>query len=175
MDVGRIRKYAFQQIGTWNSSAFKSNNTNSLLLNRNSRPQFGIESFGNVIYKPTMSECGRCRLGEYHEPVQSSCCGTCKPCLGQMYSNDSVATACRNCSTTGQMWGNNPFGGSTQLCGFTRGVSLFYTSMVYCCYGGINPWTYYHMYSFAHLCKVLEFSLLVIWVAFNSSIHCNTK
>ena len=112
MDVGRIRKYTFQQIGTWNSSALNNNNTNSLLLNRNSRPQFGMDSVGNVIYKPTMSECGRCRLGEYHEPVQSSCCGTCKHCLGQMYSNDSVATACRNCSTTGEMWGNNPLGGS---------------------------------------------------------------
>ena len=112
MDVHRIRKYKFQRIGTWNSSVFNNKNKNFLLLNRKIRPQFGMDRFGNVVYKPTVSECGKCRLGEYHEPVQSSCCGMCNPCLGQMYSNDSVATACRNCSTTGEMWGNNPLRGS---------------------------------------------------------------
>ena len=44
--------------------------------------------------------------------MKSSCCGICELCLGRMYSNESLAPACRNCSTTGEMWGNNPLTGS---------------------------------------------------------------
>ena len=106
------KEYKFVSIGNWDSSALNDTSRNTLQLNTSATLQFGVNGVGDVLYELTISECGKCRPGKYHKPVKSSCCGICELCLGRMYSNESLAPACRNCSTTGEMWGNNPLTGS---------------------------------------------------------------
>ena len=57
------------------------------------------------------SHCSRCQPGQYQTPVQSSCCGTCNPCLGQYFSNWSLALNCSACDA--DSWGNAPLVGSS--------------------------------------------------------------
>jgi len=120
------KEYKFVSIGNWDSSALNDTSRNTLQLNTSATLQFGVNGVGDVLYELTISECGKCRPGEYHKPVQSSCCGVCELCLGHMYSNESIAPACRNCSTTGEMWGNNPLTGSDD-CVASPEVSLSLT------------------------------------------------
>ena len=72
-----------------------------------------LDELGEAIVQPTESHCGRCEPGEYLREVPSSCCGLCEPCLGQNFSNSSSATECLNCSSFGDLWGNNPTTGSS--------------------------------------------------------------
>ena len=125
-DSGGNREFEFVRIGTWSSSAVNDTNVNALQLNTNATLQFGLNGVKDVLYELTLSECGKCRPGEYHKAVQSSCCGICEPCLGRMYSNESLAPACRDCSITGEMWGNNPLTGSDD-CVASPEVSLTLT------------------------------------------------
>ena len=69
--------------------------------------QFGLNATGGTVFTLPVTKCDRCDPGQFLNP-DSSCCGTCHPCTGQQYSNDSFS---RNCSTCDKfMWGNNPTG-----------------------------------------------------------------
>ena len=69
--------------------------------------QFGLIAARDTVSMPPVTKCKRCDPGQFLNP-DSSCCGTCHPCTGQQYSNDSFS---RNCSTCDKfMWGNNPTG-----------------------------------------------------------------
>ena len=98
-------------IGTWNSMNY--NNTNFLHINNSVGIHFGVGKAGKAILQSTESHCGICKPGEYLRNVPSSCCGLCEPCLGQNFSNASFSIQCSNCSTFGDMWGNNPTSGSS--------------------------------------------------------------
>ena len=50
--------------------------------------------------------------GTYHRQVPQSCCGICKPCKGELYSNQTGADECNNCGNFGYHWGINPLNGS---------------------------------------------------------------
>ena len=125
-DSGGNREFEFVRIGTWSSSAVNDTDVNALQLNTNPTLQFWLNGVKDVLYELTLSECGKCRPWEYHKAVQSSCCGICELCLGRMYSNESLAPACRDCSITGEMWGNNPLTGS-DYCVASPEVSLTLT------------------------------------------------
>ena len=111
-DVGTSREFDFYQVGIWDSSVSNDSQQAALQLNTTTAFQFGLNSSGNVAYTPQDSQCTVCTRGQYHQPVVSSCCGTCQPCLRQNYSDDSTASSCKNCSEFGDMWGNNPTEGS---------------------------------------------------------------
>ena len=69
--------------------------------------KFGLIAARGTVSMPPVTKCKRCDPGQFLNP-DSSCCGTCHPCTGQQYSNDSFS---RNCSTCDKfMWGNNPTG-----------------------------------------------------------------
>ena len=69
--------------------------------------QFGLNAIGGTVSTPLVTKCKRCDPGQFLNP-DISCCGTCHPCTGQQYSNDTFS---RNCSTCDKfMWGNNPTG-----------------------------------------------------------------
>ena len=69
--------------------------------------QFGLFAARGTVSMPPVTMCKWCDPGQFLNP-DSSCCGTCHPCTGQQYSNDSFS---RNCSTCDKfMWGNNPTG-----------------------------------------------------------------
>lgn len=101
-------------IGTWktNGSTLEDNSLGVLQLYESAMLQFGSDSNGQAILSPSVSECGRCTPGYYHEPVISSCCGVCMPCLGETYSDQNQAPSCKNCSDLGELWGNDPLQGS---------------------------------------------------------------
>ena len=111
-DVGTSHEFDFYQVGIWDSSVSNDFRLEALQLNTTMTFQFGLNSSGNVAYSPQDSQCTVCTRGQYHQPVVSSCCGTCLPCLRQNYSDDPTASSCKNCSEFGEMWGNNPTEGS---------------------------------------------------------------
>ena len=100
--------YNLSSIGVWNSS---NNRSNALQIHTN--PQYGIDISDNLISGPIRSECGVCSPGQYRRQVEDSCCGLCEKCLGELFSNNSRATQCSNCSMYGEMWGDNSTEGST--------------------------------------------------------------
>ncbi len=107
--------YFFQSVGVWDSSIAAENLSNgseeqALQIKTSMTLQFGVGADNNVIYNPQTSVCGRCSAGEYRRQIQSSCCGTCDPCIGQNYSVDPLATSCLVCREG--YWGNNPLEGS---------------------------------------------------------------
>ncbi len=115
MPTGNGLSYFFQSVGVWDSSIAAGNLSNSseeqaLQLNAGMTLQFGLGADNDIIYNPQTSVCGRCSAGEYRRQVQSSCCGTCDPCIGQNYSVDPLATSCLVCREG--YWGNNPLEGS---------------------------------------------------------------
>ena len=110
--VGTSREFDFYQVGIWDSSVSNDSQQAALQLSTTTAFQFGFNSSGNVAYSPQESQCTVCTRGQYHQPVVSSCCGTCLPCLRQNYSDDPTASSCKNCSEFGEMWGNNPTEGS---------------------------------------------------------------
>ena len=103
------------KIGTWNSMRNSGNSyvTEYLHIYDDIQIHFGVDELGEAIVQPTESQCGRCEHGEYLREVPSSCCGLCEPCLGQSFSNSSSTTECLNCSSLGDLWGNNPTTGSS--------------------------------------------------------------
>ena len=111
-DVSTSRQFDFYQVGIWDSSVSNDSQQAALQLNTTIAFHFGLNSSGNIAYSPQDSQCTVCTRGQYHQPVVSSCCGTCLPCLRQNYSDDPTASRCKNCSEFGEMWGNNPTEGS---------------------------------------------------------------
>ena len=108
VDSGGVMDFSYQTVGLWDSSVIGGEflNLNEDML------QFGLDDSGNIVQDPPISQCGNCVQGRHLRVIQSSCCGVCEPCLGQNYSNDSLAPSCVSCSELGEMWGNNPTTGS---------------------------------------------------------------
>ena len=71
--------------------------------------QFGIDSSGQPLLTYE-SQCQQCEIGHVKRNVQSSCCGTCSPCLGRNYTNTTTSSECSTCPD--DMWGNKPLVGS---------------------------------------------------------------
>ena len=70
---------------------------------------FGQAGKGGEI----VSQCTRCGPGSIFVRVQGSCCGTCRPCLG-----NSSASGNNSCTSCGEyQWGNEPLIGSTSCIG----------------------------------------------------------
>ena len=110
--VGMSHEFDFYQVGIWDSSVSNDSQLAALQFNTGVVFEFGLNSSGNIVSRPQDSQCTVCTRGQYHQPVVSSCCGTCLPCLRQNYSDDPTASSCKNCSELGEMWGNNPTEGS---------------------------------------------------------------
>lgn len=99
--------HRFKNIGVWN-------NNESFTFDLRTPPQFGIDAHNRTIHIPVHSRCNQCKPGQFMRNINSSCCGFCDVCLGQLFSNTSEATECMNCSVRGHnMWGNDPTTGST--------------------------------------------------------------
>ncbi|XP_064387120.1 metabotropic glutamate receptor 3-like isoform X2 [Halichondria panicea] len=110
---GDIRNgdYFFSRAGIWDSSVLNDSNLEALSIVDMQSLQFGIDNSTNSIRRqPQISQCGRCEVGEYRRIVQSSCCGTCDPCVGGNYSSNPMGLQCLQCG--GETWGNNPLVGS---------------------------------------------------------------
>ena len=99
------KTYRLDTVAHWDSTS-----ENHLRFYQDKRPQFGIDSSGEVLFK-FESQCKECDPGFIKRLVVSSCCGTCDPCLGPNYTNSTSSTECEICPDT--MWGNNPVNGST--------------------------------------------------------------
>ncbi len=97
--------HKFTTIGTWENG--------SLAFDSSTPAQFGLDNNGQPMFSPVQSQCQSCAPGQYVRKINASCCGLCDDCLGQMFSNNSEAAWCLNCSMYGEMWGNNPITGST--------------------------------------------------------------
>ena len=98
--------YEFVSIGRWTDSGDQNRHT----LFPDTTIQFGINQTSGEPLLSVESQCQRCPSGNFQVPVQSSCCGTCSPCLGKNYTNSSTNTECSICSD--DEWGNNPLTGS---------------------------------------------------------------
>ena len=61
------------------------------------------------------SQCQICSPGFIKRKVISSCCGTCDPYLGQMYTDTTSSTECQTCPQ--YMWGYDPLNGSNGCVG----------------------------------------------------------
>ena len=113
-EVDGRREYQFVSVGTWDSSVTNDSNLEALNLIERVQRQFGLDDSGNILLQPLISQCTRCDPGQVSRILPSSCCGICEPCLGQTFSNDTLATSCINCSMFGMdYWGNIPMEGST--------------------------------------------------------------
>ena len=88
--VGK-KEYAFVRAGTWDGSVTNDSSLQALTLNDSQTLQFGINNDKSIRFVPQPSQCGRCEVGQHRRVVQSSCCGLCEPCLGQMYSTDPMS------------------------------------------------------------------------------------
>ena len=108
VDSGGVTDFSYQTVGLWDSSVIGGE---FLKLNEDML-QFGLDDLGNIVQDPPISQCRNCAQGQYLKVIWLSCCGVCKPCLGQNYSNDPLAPSCVSCSELGDMWGNNPTTGS---------------------------------------------------------------
>ena len=80
-----------------------------LTFTQNLEFQFSVDENGAPM-RVFESQCQSCPVGQVNQKVQSSCCGTCRPCLGQNYTNSTTSTECSLCSV--YSWGNNPLNGS---------------------------------------------------------------
>ena len=77
----------------------------------NETAQFGYnEESGSILYQ-FESQCKACNIGYVKRKVISSCCGSCDPCLGRNYTNNTLSTTCDVCPDS--MWGNDPLHGSS--------------------------------------------------------------
>ncbi len=97
--------YSLENIGMWNSEfqAFD--------VSQGTPVQF-FDSSGAIIPEAVSSACSSCAPGQYIRRIDSACCGLCDSCLGELFSNSSLASNCSNCSEYGEMWGNIPTVGS---------------------------------------------------------------
>ena len=89
----------------WNGTK----NGSHLQFASNITHQFGINAAGQPLLS-LESQCQQCEPGNVIHAVQSSCCGTCSPCLGQNYTNTTTSLECSTCPD--DMWGNKPLVGS---------------------------------------------------------------
>ena len=76
----------------------------------NETAQFGIDQESGSILYQFKSQCKACAIGYVKRKVISSCCGSCDPCLGRNYTNNTLSTSCDVCPDN--MWGNDPLHGS---------------------------------------------------------------
>ena len=90
---------------------------------------------GQPPYRPrsnvTWTEC---QPGTYSElELASNSSDECRPCLRELFSNDTAATSCRNCSEIDPTtWGNSPLNGSTS-CVPLEQVYLSPTNWLFIC------------------------------------------
>ena len=103
--------YRLQKVGIWeNNNSYNVSGLGKVNFYNYSSLQFGLDETGNALHQPHYPHCGRCNPGYFIKPAFSSCCGVCKPCQGQLFSNDTQATSCSTCDKF--TWGNNPIQGS---------------------------------------------------------------
>ena len=76
----------------------------------NETAQFGIDQESGSILYQFKSQCKACAIGYVKRKIISSCCGSCDPCLGRNYTNNTLSTSCDVCPDN--MWGNDPLHGS---------------------------------------------------------------
>ena len=102
-------EFVFKRVGVWDS--MNGSSLNSLQFSPETSFQFGFDSTSEHVFtSPPVSRCGRCSPGQFRRLVQSSCCGFCDPCLGELFSSDPLALNCSKCEN--ESWGNNPMNGS---------------------------------------------------------------
>ena len=102
-------EFVFKSVGLWDS--MNGSILNSLQFSPETPFQFGFDSASEHVFtSPPVSRCGRCSPGQFRRLVQSSCCGFCDPCLGELFSSDPLALNCSKCEN--ESWGNNPMNGS---------------------------------------------------------------
>ena len=77
----------------------------------NETAQFGHDQKSGSILYQFKSQCKACNIGYVKRKVISSCCGSCDPCLGRNYTNNTLSTTCDMCPDS--MWGNDPLHGSS--------------------------------------------------------------
>ena len=77
----------------------------------NETAQFGHDQESGSILYQFKSQCKACNIGYVKRKVISSCCGSCDPCLGRNYTNNTLSTTCDVCPDS--MWGNDPLHGSS--------------------------------------------------------------
>ena len=99
------KSFDIVKVGYWDGNAPQ----NRLNFKPNITKQFGLDESGNILYQ-LKSQCQSCNSGYIKRKVVSSCCGTCDPCLGQNYTNNTSSTECQMCPQ--YMWGNDPLIGS---------------------------------------------------------------
>jgi metabotropic glutamate receptor 2/3/metabotropic glutamate receptor 6/7/8 len=100
--------YRLVNVGHWDGNVPNDH----IVFYPNVTPQFGVDENGDVLYQ-LQSQCQQCSPGFIKQSVISSCCGTCRPCLGQNYTNSTTSsTQCDMCPQ--YMWGNSPLNGSTE-------------------------------------------------------------
>ena len=71
--------------------------------------QFGLKN-GSLSFEH-VSHCNLCGPGNISRAIEGSCCGTCDPCLGSNFSNETNNLFCHKCEKF--FWGNNPLVGSS--------------------------------------------------------------
>ena len=76
----------------------------------NATAQFGNDQESGSILYQFKSQCKACAIGYVKRKIISSCCGSCDPCLGRNYTNNTLSTSCDVCPDN--MWGNDPLHGS---------------------------------------------------------------
>ena len=110
-EEGGTADYVFKRVGIWDSSTTKALSLGTLKLSPVTDFQFSLDSINDedTIFSP-ISQCERCYPGQFQRQVKSYCCGFCEPCLGEFFSNDSLAPNCSICKN--ESWGNSPMNGS---------------------------------------------------------------
>ena len=102
-------EFVFKKVGIWDSSIA---NGSSLQFSPEIPFQFGLDSASKEVLTSTpVSQCSKCSPGQFQRLVQSSCCGFCDPCLGELFSSDPLALNCSKCEK--ESWGNDPMNGSS--------------------------------------------------------------
>ena len=102
------KMYKLVDVGDWNGTRSSSS---ELQIHQDHVPflQFGIDING-IPQMQINSRCRQCPNGNVIKVIQSSCCGTCSPCVGQNYTPFTNLTDCHICLE--YTWGNNPLSGS---------------------------------------------------------------
>ena len=102
--------YGFVDVAMW--SGENSADEQELQLTQNVSFQFGVNGDG-LIVTSIQSQCQQCQVGSVSVSNDHSCCGSCEPCLGQFYSDNSDNISPTECSVCPHdQWGTDPLNGS---------------------------------------------------------------
>ena len=104
-------QYSFVDVAMWNGKN-NADEQAGLQLTQNVSFQFGVNG-DRLVVTSVQSECQQCQVGSISVSNDHSCCGSCEPCLGQLYADSSDNVSPTECTTCPHdQWGNNPLNGS---------------------------------------------------------------